>query len=86
MVDVRQLGEWEAGHIDGAHHAPLNAIAEWKDDLPRDRRLAVICKSGYRSCAATSILAAAGYEDIVDVRGGMDAWDGVEAETTPSCS
>ena len=79
VVDVRQPGEWEAGHIEGARHAPLVRIAEWVDELPKDRPLVCICKSGYRSSSAASLLLRAGYDNVVDVRAGMDAWSGVDA-------
>ncbi len=86
VVDVRAPGEWEAGHIDGARHSPLNLIATWRDDLPRDRTLVLVCKSGYRSSAAASLLKGAGYEDVRDMRGGMDAWLGLEDGSPASCS
>ena len=49
VVDVRQPGEWEQGHIPGATLKPLPKLAQSVDGLDRERTVAVHCKSGYRS-------------------------------------
>lgn len=74
IVDVRRDSEWDAGHIAGAVHVPLNALLGRLDELDRSRPLAVHCKSGYRSAIATSLLARAGFRETVNLRGGFDAW------------
>ena len=74
VVDVRTPTEWKSGHIDGARHLPLSAFARQELDLPKDRRIAVICGSGYRSSIATSLLQARGYKDLANVTGGMTAY------------
>ncbi|MEX1026170.1 MAG: MBL fold metallo-hydrolase [Planctomycetota bacterium] len=73
VLDVRQPGEWEAGHVDGALHVPLGELEARLDELPRDEPLAVVCASSYRSSIAASLLARHGFENLVDVRGGMQA-------------
>ncbi|MBM3990313.1 MAG: MBL fold metallo-hydrolase [Planctomycetes bacterium] len=74
VLDVRTPAEWSNGHIEGALHIPLNRLQQRMAEVPRDAKLAVICRSGYRSSIATSLLHAAGVRDAVDVIGGMDAW------------
>lgn len=75
VLDVREAPEWEAGHIPGAQHIPAGVIARGETDgLPRDREIAVICGTGYRSNVAASLLQARGYDNVVTVPGGMEAW------------
>jgi hydroxyacylglutathione hydrolase len=79
VLDVRRPGEWEAGHIEGARHVPLSALPRQLDARdaalpPAERPVAVICQSGYRSSLAASLLARAGYPDVYNVVGGMNAW------------
>jgi hydroxyacylglutathione hydrolase len=77
-VDVRGRSEWEElrpGGVGEFRHVPLGELPERAADLPGDRLLLVYCKSGSRSAVAASILsAAAGAGNILNVRGGLDAW------------
>ena len=74
VVDVRQDGEWSAGHIDGALHLPLAALEPRLRELPKDRDLVVVCRSGYRSSIAASLMERGGLRRVTDLAGGMDAW------------
>jgi glyoxylase-like metal-dependent hydrolase (beta-lactamase superfamily II)/rhodanese-related sulfurtransferase len=74
LVDVRQPGEWEQGHIEGAKSKPLPKLTAMLDDLDRARPVAVHCKSGYRSSIATSLLKREGFTQVMNVIGGFDAW------------
>ncbi|MEC7584961.1 MAG: MBL fold metallo-hydrolase [Planctomycetota bacterium] len=79
VIDVRRPAEFEAGHIDGAIHAPLGAElagASALGTLDRRRPTAVICRSGYRSSAATQQLAAAGFTSLANITDGMLGWTG----------
>ncbi|MDN3482519.1 rhodanese-like domain-containing protein [Arthrobacter sp. APC 3897] len=73
ILDVREDYEWEAGHVDGALHIPLDSLPDRLDDLDPDTDLAVICRSGGRSARATAWLESHGYS-AVNVTGGMGAW------------
>ncbi len=75
VVDVRTPSEWNAGHIDGSLNLPLNTLAARLAELPSGRELALVCRTGYRSSIATSLLANAGFERVLDVVGGMEAWN-----------
>ena len=74
VVDVRQPGEWEQGHIEQATHRPLPKIPTNLEGLDREQPVAVHCKSGYRSSIATSLLKREGFKNVMNVIGGYDAW------------
>jgi len=73
MVDVRELGEWQAGRIAGAVHIPLGELAQRHGELDAGTSLLLMCRSGMRSADATRALIGAGY-DAHNVAGGMKAW------------
>ncbi len=74
VLDVREPGEWKAGHIEGAAHIPFYRVAANTGMLDRKRPIAVICGSGVRSSLAASLLQRAGFTDLRNVAGGMGAW------------
>jgi rhodanese-related sulfurtransferase len=76
ILDVRRQPEYEGGHVPLARHAPLSELRERAAALPFDRSkpTAVICAGGYRSSAATSILAQQGFSNLLNVIGGTTAW------------
>lgn len=73
VLDVREDHEWEAGHIEGAVHVPLGQVAERAGELDPQRRTLVVCHLGGRSARATAFLQQQGH-DVVNLEGGMDAW------------
>ncbi|HXV78797.1 MAG TPA: MBL fold metallo-hydrolase [Candidatus Binatia bacterium] len=74
VLDVRQPAEWNAGHIKGALHVTGAELPSRIDDIPRDRLIASICGSGYRSSVSASLLKKHGHRRVVNVLGGMTAW------------
>ncbi|MGZ4482427.1 MAG: rhodanese-like domain-containing protein [Gaiellales bacterium] len=72
-VDVRESQEWEAGHISGAIWVPMGEIADRVAELPADRRLAMVCRSGVRSEMVADAFHAAGF-DVLNMTGGMLSW------------
>ncbi len=74
LFDVRREGEWKSGHVDGAAWHALDAFPQQLPELPKDAAVAVHCKSGYRSMIAASLLQKAGFTNVVNLVGGMDAW------------
>ncbi len=74
IVDVRQPGEYRNGHVPGAISAPLARVAEQASSFDPNRQTAVICAGGYRSSAATGILARQGFKNLFNVVGGTSAW------------
>jgi glyoxylase-like metal-dependent hydrolase (beta-lactamase superfamily II)/rhodanese-related sulfurtransferase len=83
VMDVRRPTEWEAGHVEQAMLRPLdtlpspavqvNQTAALADLDPR-KLIAVLCRSGYRSSIATSLLEREGCKSAVNVVGGFEAW------------
>ena len=74
VLDVRREAEFQAGHIKGADWHPLDRFKAALPEIPQDAPVAVHCKGGYRSLIACSLLQRAGYHNVVDVAGGLDAW------------
>ena len=74
LVDGRELDEFEALHLEGAHNLPLSQLADIYDQLDKDQVHYVICKSGMRSARACQFLAELGYE-VINVQGGMVAFE-----------
>ncbi len=73
LLDVRNPDEWHVGHAEGSALIPMRELAERQEELPTDREIVVICKSGARSGRVAQALVAAGY-DAVNVAGGAEAW------------
>jgi rhodanese-related sulfurtransferase len=73
LLDVREPEEWQAGHAPDVRHIPLGELERHLDELPRDRRLVLVCRSGHRSAHATAFLLEAGF-DAANLEGGMVAW------------
>ena len=76
LLDVRNPNEWQAGHAEGAAWIPMGELAERQEELPTDREIVVICKTGSRSAQVAQALVAAGY-GAVNVAGGSEAWQAV---------
>ncbi len=88
ILDVRGPREWEAGHLPGAVHIPLNQLVERLGELPDGRPLIVHCQGGYRSAIAASLLKQRGVHDILDLVGGYKAWAATQpgAVETSACA
>ncbi len=75
ILDVRQPDEFRAGHIAGAKLIPLNELRGRLNELPKDKEILCVCRSGSRSGAAVGQLSSAGY-NALNLRGGMMGWQG----------
>lgn len=83
LVDVRTQGEVnQTGVISGATHIELQQLQSRLSELPQDATIVVYCNSGNRSRTAVNILANAGYENLVDLRG-IQQWVGAGKELVP---
>jgi rhodanese-related sulfurtransferase len=74
LLDVREDDEWTAGHIDGAQHIPLGELSARLGELPKEKTIVAVCRSGGRSEAAVRGLRRLGYE-AENLEGGVNAWD-----------
>ncbi len=75
VIDIRTPGEWGAGHLSGSVNLPLSQLQERIGEVPRDRRIAVHCAGGYRSSIAASLLRREGFTDLIELAGGITAWE-----------
>ena len=85
LVDVRVAHEWEAGHIAGATHLPLEDLAERSGELDKDRPVVLYCRGGTRSSMAAEALDGAGF-NAVKLTEGIVGWDeaGLELDSEES--
>ncbi|WP_240914811.1 molybdopterin-synthase adenylyltransferase MoeB [Roseimicrobium sp. ORNL1] len=74
LLDVREAFERDIAIIEGAEHIPLGQLGERLEEIPRDKKLVVHCKSGGRSAKAVGLLREAGFDDVWNVTGGINAW------------
>ena len=74
LVDVRRPGEYDNGHVPGAINVTLAHLEQEVSRLNSNRPTAVICASGYRSSAATSILERHRFAEIYNIVGGTNGW------------
>ncbi len=75
LLDVREANEFEEVRAPGAVLMPMSSFAARAGELPPDRPLMVVCHLGGRSAAAAGFLIRSGRADVVNVAGGMDAWE-----------
>ncbi|MEO6444151.1 MAG: rhodanese-like domain-containing protein [Gemmatimonadaceae bacterium] len=88
VVDVRAPGEWHAGHISGARHAPLGRLSEALPAMAKGQPLAMQCQGGARSAIAASLAHLHGFKNVVNLHGGYGAWEraGLPVVQDPSSS
>lgn len=74
VLDVRNEDEWKEYRIDGSVNIPVSHLRERVGELPKDRRIAVHCATGYRSSIAASVLEQQGFTRVMDLVGGIEGW------------
>lgn len=74
LVDVREENEYAEVHAQGATLVPLSELETRYRELPTDRPLVMICRSGARSARAGEFLLQNGYADVTNLSGGTLAW------------
>jgi rhodanese-related sulfurtransferase len=73
LLDVREDDEWADGRSELAVHIPLSDLPDHLEDLPRDRVVVCVCRSGSRSQRAAHFISENGFESV-NLDGGMIAW------------
>jgi rhodanese-related sulfurtransferase len=74
ILDVRQVPEWEEYHIPGSTLIPLNELAGRQNEVPKEREVVVVCRSGQRSAKGRDILMEAGFKKVINMQGGLLQW------------
>lgn len=82
VLDVRTPAEYAQGHVPGAVLLPLQDLPARLNEVPEDRRVYVICRSGSRSAQASQVLSDGGRGNVYNVDGGMVAWEAAGFPTT----
>jgi len=78
VLDIRSPREWAARHIEGSVNIPFNHLRERIAEIPRGRRIAIHCAGGYRSSIAAGILHQYGITHLIEMAGGLAAWDAAQ--------
>lgn len=74
LLDVREDWEYAAGHIPGTTLIPLGQLQSRLAELPTDKTIVAVCRSGNRSGQATQLLQQSGFT-VHNMQGGMNAWE-----------
>jgi len=74
LIDVREPWEFDHCRIEGSQLVPLGQLVARVGELPRDRPLVIVCHHGNRSGVATDFLRRSGFEHVLNLRGGVEAW------------
>jgi rhodanese-related sulfurtransferase len=82
IIDVRTPAEWAIGHIEGSINLPLTQLQQRIDEVPHNRRIAVHCAGGYRSSIAASVLRQHGITNLIELAGGIAAWEAAKLKTS----
>lgn len=79
ILDVRQPGEYEEGHIPGAKLVPMAVLTDSLHEIDRSKPVLVYCAIGGRSRIAAQTLAGKGFDQVINLSGGFKAWTGQRA-------
>jgi rhodanese-related sulfurtransferase len=74
LLDIRSAGELAQGMLPDADHLPMHMIPLRISELPKDKEIILYCHSGARSYHACAYLAQQGYDNVINLRGGILGW------------
>jgi rhodanese-related sulfurtransferase len=74
LIDVREDDEWRAGHAPDAVHLPMMQVPERLAEIPADRDVVIVCRSGHRSSEVVRYLIAQGFDNVRNLADGMFGW------------
>jgi len=83
VLDVREPVEIELAPFPGAHHIPMGDIPSRLTELDPEREIVVVCHHGIRSAQVAMYLARTGFERVLNLSGGIDAWSETADPSTP---
>lgn len=74
ILDVREPSEWNEFHMPNSTLIPLGQLASRVSEVPKDRTVVVVCRSGNRSKVGRDTLLQAGFTNVTSMDGGLTAW------------
>lgn len=74
ILDVREPGEWAEYHVPGSTLIPLAELPARIGEVPADRDVVVVCRSGNRSASGRDVLLGAGRQSVTSLAGGLAQW------------
>lgn len=74
FLDVREPSEWDEYHAPNSTLIPLGELATRVNEVPKDKRIVVVCRSGNRSQEGAAILKQAGFTNVSSMAGGLKTW------------
>ena len=74
FLDVREPSEWEEAHIPYATLIPLGELTARLSEVPKDKNIIVVCRSGNRSAVGRDLLLSSGFSSVTSMAGGMSTW------------
>jgi rhodanese-related sulfurtransferase len=83
FLDVREKSEWDALHIANTTLIPLGQLPDRLNEIPKDKPIVVVCRSGNRSAAGRDILKQNGYTNVTSMAGGLTNWKAQGFPTLP---
>ena len=76
LIDVRTPAEYRDGHIPGVANIPLDELEKRMGEVPKDKKVVLICRTGNRSAQGTKLLRSKGFSNVYNSTGGMTTWKG----------
>lgn len=83
FLDVREPSEWDEYHAPNSTLIPLGELATRVNEVPKDKRIVVVCRSGNRSQEGAAILKQAGFANVSSMAGGLKTWRSSGYPVTP---
>jgi rhodanese-related sulfurtransferase len=74
LLDVREDWEWQRAHLEAARHVPMSQVPGRLSEIDRERDVVVMCHHGGRSRQIVLFLGQQGFDRVMNLRGGIDAW------------
>jgi rhodanese-related sulfurtransferase len=74
ILDVRQPEEWNELHVPDSTLVPLDQLASRINELPKDKEIVIVCRSGNRSAQARDLLLGEGFTQVTNMAGGLTQW------------
>jgi rhodanese-related sulfurtransferase len=74
LIDVREISEYNHGHIPGAINIPLRTLAQNLDQVPQDRPVVLYCSSGFRTGMGVMTLRLLGYDNVQGFPPSYNGW------------